>query len=158
AAIERIDVVVHPQSIIHSMVEFEDNSVLAQMSNPDMKLPIQAALTYPQKLASPLEPLDFTKIGKLEFFPLDREKFPCFDIAIDSLRRGGNLPCALNAASEEAVRAFLSGRIRFTDIAPIIAQTIDRTKRTEVSYEALLFTDESARATAQRLIENSEKK
>ena len=158
APTEKIDVVVHPQSIIHSMVEFEDNSVLAQMSYPDMTIPIQAALTYPERVRSALDPLDFVKIGKLEFFPVDHEKFPCFDIAMECLGRGGNMPCALNAASEIAVHAFLEGRIRFTDIADVLAKTAYGAERTEVTFDALCYTDKTARAAARRLIEITEKR
>ena len=152
APIDKIDVVVHPQSIIHSMVEFEDNSVLAEMSVPNMAQPIQFALTYPEKLKSSLESIDFVKLGRLEFFPLDREKFPCFDIAVNSLRKGGNFPCAMNAASEVAVQAFLKDEIAFTDIACVISSVLDSFEWLPASYTNLVKTDALARAGAQEAI------
>ena len=119
-----VEVVVHPQSVVHSMVEFADNSVLAEMSCPDMAQPIQIALTYPERLPTALESLDFTKLQKLEFFPPDRKKFPCLKLAEDCFISGGTSACILNAASEIAVDAFLSGGITFTAIARVIEETL----------------------------------
>ncbi len=152
APLEKIDVVVHPQSIIHSMVEFEDNSVLAEMSCPDMLQPIQLALTYPERLPTPLPSLDFAKIGKLEFFELDRAKFPCFDIAVNSLKSGGSTPTAMNAASEVAVRAFLKDEIAFTSIPRVIDGVLNRVQRLDCTLDGLIFTDGEARRIAEELI------
>lgn len=152
APLDCIDVVVHPQSIIHSMVEFEDNSVMAEMSNPDMRQPIQFALTYPNKLPLNLKPLDFAKLGRLEFYPLDREKFPCFDIAIESLKMGNNFPCAMNGSSEVAVNAFLKDEIKLTDIAKVIAYVLKNIEPTGVDYPSLEYTDGKARALAKEFI------
>jgi len=156
APLSKIDVIVHPQSIIHSMVEFEDNSVLAEMSVPDMRQPIQMALTYPEKKASLIKPLDLVSLGKLEFFPLEREKFPCFDLAIEALKLGDNFPTALNASSEVAVQAFLEDRILFTEIAEVISYVLGKTEREEVSLSALISTDEFARSSAKAFIKQLE--
>lgn len=119
-----IETVIQPQSIIHSMVEFEDGAVLAQMSYPTMELPISLALSYPERLATSLAPMDFTKAFSLGFEPLERKKFPCFDIALHCGERGGIMPCVLNAADETAVHAFLNGEIAFTDIYRVVEQTV----------------------------------
>ncbi len=118
-----IEVVIHPQSVIHSMVEFEDGAVKAQLGTPDMRLPIQYALTYPHRFALAGERLH---LGDLTFCEPDAGKYPCLGLAYRALEMGGNAGCALNAANEAAVEAFLSGRIRFTDIARIIERTLDK--------------------------------
>jgi 1-deoxy-D-xylulose-5-phosphate reductoisomerase len=156
APLDKIDVIVHPQSIIHSMVEFEDNSILAEMSVPDMRQPIQMALTYPEKKASLIKPLDLISLGKLEFFPVDRERFPCFNLAIEALKMGDNFPTALNASSEVAVQAFLEDRILFTDIAEVISHVLSKTDREEVTLPALLNTDMVARCKASAFIKQIE--
>jgi 1-deoxy-D-xylulose-5-phosphate reductoisomerase len=120
---DKIKVVVHPQSIVHSMVQFIDGSVKAQLSLPDMKLPIQYALGFPQRLRSPDAALDFSTAMKLEFFPPDRQKFRCLPLAYEALQRGGNIPCAMNAANEAAVAAFLAEKITFLHI-PDIVETV----------------------------------
>jgi len=114
--VSQIDVVVHPQSIIHSMVEFIDGSILAQLGLPDMKVPIQYALTYPSRVKSNMERLDFLKIRELTFEKPDTKTFPCLDLAIEALRIGGTMPAVLNAANEELVLQFLNGLITFYDI------------------------------------------
>jgi len=154
--LDRIEVVVHPQSIVHSMVEFEDNSVMAEMSNPSMLQPIQLALTYPEKKPTPMPTLDLVKLGRLEFYPLDRDKFPCFDIAVGSLKRGGCFPCAMNAASEVAVRAFLDGRILFTDIATVISKALDKAEELCLTLENLKKTDAASRLAAEDIIKGIE--
>ena len=111
---DRLDVVIHPQSVIHSMVEYVDGSVLAQMGNPDMRTPIAHALAYPERIASGVRPLDLAAIGRLDFEKPDLVRFPCLELAYDALRAGGGAPAILNAANEIAVGAFLEGRIRFT--------------------------------------------
>ncbi|MCH5373483.1 MAG: 1-deoxy-D-xylulose-5-phosphate reductoisomerase, partial [Planctomycetes bacterium] len=115
---EQIDVVIHPQSIVHSLVEFRDGSVVAQMSPPDMKLPIQYALTYPERWEGPAAKLDWSRSFSLEFLPPDRERFPALELGHEVARQGGTSGAVLNAANEAAVEAFLAGRIRFTDIVP----------------------------------------
>ena len=122
---DRIDVVVHPQSIVHSMVEFNDGSVIAQLGITDMRLPIQYACSYPERWEANLPRLDLVTAGKLEFLGADRDAFPCLDLAYRSLRAGGTLPVALNAANEVAVEAFLGARLGFTGIAHVIARTMD---------------------------------
>lgn len=117
---DRIDVVIHPQSIVHSIVEFADGSQIAQMSLPDMRLPIQYALTYPERLPSPLAPLNLWESGSLEFYSVPKDRFPAYWHLRRALELGGTAPAALNAVDEVAVAAFLNGRIRFGDIARLI--------------------------------------
>jgi len=124
---ERINVLTHPQSIIHSMVEFIDSSVKAQLSYPDMRLPIQYALSYPERLANPQLPrLDWSQISRLTFEPPDLDTFPCLKLAIEAGSRGGTCPAVLSAADEMAVDLFLSRRIRFIDIARYVEQALDQ--------------------------------
>jgi len=118
---EKINIVVHPQSIIHSMVEFADGAVIAQMGHPDMREPIQYALSFPERLALDNKKLDFAELGSLTFEKPDMDKFPCLALAFEAIGRGGNIPCAMNAANEAAVAAFLQDRIRFYDIPDIIS-------------------------------------
>ena len=118
---EKINIVVHPQSIIHSMVEFADGAVIAQMGHPDMREPIQYALSFPERLTLDNKKLDFAELGSLTFEKPDLEKFPCLALAFEAIGRGGNIPCAMNAANEAAVAAFLQDRIRFYDIPDIIS-------------------------------------
>jgi 1-deoxy-D-xylulose-5-phosphate reductoisomerase len=122
---ERIDVVVHPQSIVHSMVELSDGSVIAQLGVTDMRLPIQYACSYPERWEAALPSLDLVKAGPLEFMPPDDERFPCLALAYRALRSGGTLPIVLNAANEVAVEAFLAGTLGFTSIARVIAAAMD---------------------------------
>ena len=123
---EKIEVLLHPESIIHSMVEFVDNSVLAQLGNPDMRVPIQYALTYPERLETPTLPLDLAKIGKLHFREMDYVRYPALRMAFDSGKAGGSYPTVFNAANEIAVARFLRGEITFLQIEDIIARTLDR--------------------------------
>lgn len=125
---ERIDVIIHPQSVIHSMVELRDGSVLAQLGVADMRLPIQYALSYPMRWDSPVAPLDFVRSGPLEFDVPDRSRFPCLDLAYRALRGDGGLTAVLNAANEVAVATFLEGKISFTTIPSLIEQTMDAYK------------------------------
>jgi 1-deoxy-D-xylulose-5-phosphate reductoisomerase len=122
----RLDVLIHPQSIVHALVELLDGSVLAQLSRTDMVVPIQYALTWPDRAASPLAPLDLARADALEFHHVDPGKFPLFALARTALEEGESLPAALNAANEVAVAAFLAGRIRFGGIAGVVAQTLER--------------------------------
>ena len=114
-----IHVLVHPESVIHSMVEFEDGAVIAQLGCPDMREPIQFALSFPQRLSLNNRKLDFASLGAITFFEPDRQKFPALDLAVGAIKRGGNAPCALNAANEAAVAAYLAGKIGFYDITDI---------------------------------------
>ena len=118
----------HPQSVIHSMVELRDGSVLAQLGVADMRLPIQYALSYPMRWDSPVAPLDFVRSGPLEFDVPDRSRFPCLDLAYRALRGDGGLTAVLNAANEVAVATFLEGKISFTTIPSLIEQTMDAYK------------------------------
>lgn len=118
---EKINIVVHPQSIIHSMVEFADGAIIAQMGHPDMREPIQYALSFPERLTLDNKKLDFAELGSLTFEKPDMDKFPCLALAFEAIGRGGNIPCAMNAANEAAVAAFLQDRIRFYDIPDIIS-------------------------------------
>ncbi len=122
---EQIEVVIHPQSVIHSMVEFVDGSVVAQLSPPDMRLPIQYALTYPERHAAPGPRLDLTRPVSLDFEPPDRETFPCLDLGFEVMRRGGTAGAALNAANEAAVSRFLAGEIGFLDIPRACRVAVD---------------------------------
>jgi 1-deoxy-D-xylulose-5-phosphate reductoisomerase len=151
---DRIDVVVHPRSIVHSMVEFRDGSILAQMGVPDMRIPIAYALAWPERIPQPGSLLDLTRAGALEFFEPDRERFPGLDLAYAAGRAGGTAPAVLNGANEIAVEAFLQGRIRFTDMAATIKEVLSRHERDEVrSVEDVLRADRWARETAQSIIE-----
>ena len=153
APADKIDVVLHRESVVHSMVAFEDGAVLAQMSAPSMELPIQLALTYPERLSCALPTPDFAKLGALRFETVDEARYPCFTVVKECAREGGSLPCVLNAAGEIAVRAFLGGQIKYTKIAQILEGTLFRFAREEVSdYAQLLETDERARAIANQLI------
>jgi 1-deoxy-D-xylulose-5-phosphate reductoisomerase len=124
-AYDAIEVVVHPQSIVHSMVETTDGATLAQLSHPDMRLPIGYALAYPDRLPVPFGAIDWEKVGPLTFEPPDRDAFPCLDLAYRAGRLGGAAPAWLNGANEVAVAAFLEGRIRWVDIPAIIAAVLD---------------------------------
>lgn len=153
APLSKIHTIVQPESIIHSMVEFDDGCIMAQMSYPTMELPIQLALTYPDRLDCGLKPLDFEALGKIHFLPLERKKFPCYDLALTSAELGDNYPCALNGAGEVAVRAFLDGRIAFKEIAKTIQSALEKTERMKAeSYEILKDTDTRARMHAQAFV------
>ena len=123
---EKIHVVVHPESVIHSMVEFEDGAVIAQLGRPDMRLPIALAMAYPERLPLDGKRLDFNELKDLTFFEPDREKFPCLQLAFDAIGRGGNIPCAMNAANEVAVAAYLKDRIGFYDIPRVISSVMEQ--------------------------------
>lgn len=150
---QQIETVVHPQSVIHSMVEFDDGAVLAQMSYPTMELPIQLALTYPERFSCDLPSLDFEKLGSLRFLPFAREDFPCYDLALKALEAGDNYPCALNGAGEVAVHAFLEGKIPFLAIADTMEYALCKTERNKANtYEVLKQTDARARAYAEQYV------
>lgn len=151
---EKIDVVVHPQSIVHSLVEFCDGSVLAQLGVPDMRLPIQYALSWPERYSVSFEQLDLVKAGLLTFEAPDLEAFPSLAIAIECGKAGGTLPCAFNAANEEAVYAFLDNKIKYLDIPYITGKVADAHKNiTKPTIEDIEAADKEARAMAQTLIQ-----
>ena len=153
---ERVDVIVHPQSIVHSMVEFIDGSILAQMSTTDMCFPIQYAVTYPDRLANGLKPLDFAELGKLEFEAPRRDAFPAIDLAMRAGTKGGTLPAVLNAANEVAVDAFINGKIGFTDIWRVVAQTMDaHVWNAGETLEALIAADKDARELAVKFLKET---
>ena len=147
---DEIEIVVHPESVVHSMIELVDGSVIAQLGVTDMRHAIQYALTYPERHESAaLPPLDLTKLGALHFEPPDVERFPCLGLAYRALRAGGTLAAAMNAANEEAVSAFLAGRIRLTDIARTIEAVMDAHETRAVSsLDVVLEVDGQARAAA----------
>lgn len=142
----RIEVVVHRESVIHSMVEYQDNAVVAQLGVPDMAVPIQYALTYPRRMPSPAGELDLCALGKLTFYPPDREAFPCLELCREALRRGGLVPAAANGANEQAVALFLEGKIGFLDIPRLVEAAMDRQAPGVVTLEAVLEADREARA------------
>jgi 1-deoxy-D-xylulose-5-phosphate reductoisomerase len=150
AAWEQIDVVVHPQSLIHSMVEFADGSVKAQMGPPDMRLPIQYALFYPERRANDALPrLDTTVPTSMTFEPMDPSRYPCFKLALESGRKGGTYPAVLCAADEVAVQLFLKGGIKFTDIPRVVEKTLDGHRPPQgSSLEEILDADRWARDKA----------
>ena len=148
----QIHVVVHPESIIHSMVEFEDGAVIAQLGCPDMRLPIALAMAYPRRLPLEGKRLDFGALHGLTFFEPDKEKFPCLQLAFDAIERGGNIPCAMNAANEAAVAAFLKDRIGFYDIPRTISRVVERIGFVEnPSLDDIFATHEEAFRMAESL-------
>ncbi len=156
AAPEQIEVVVHPQSVIHSMVEYIDGSVLAQLGNPDMRTPIAYALGYPNRIASGVAPLNLLEIAKLEFEAPDTKRFPCLQLAYDALQLGGTAPAILNAVNEVAVAAFLNNEIHFLDIPILIEKALASIKSEPVtSLAQLIDIDNEARHFAQNGIAKS---
>lgn len=150
---EKIQVLIHPQSIVHSAVQFADGAIKAQLGAPDMRIPIQYAFSYPNRLPMKAERLDLLAAGNLTFEAPDEERFPCLPLAYEALSRGGNVPCTLNAANEVANLAFRNNRIKFTDISKIIKETIKDTAYTQAhSLDDLIETDKEARAIAEKLI------
>jgi 1-deoxy-D-xylulose-5-phosphate reductoisomerase len=146
---EAIEVVVHPQSVVHSLVEYCDGSVLAQLASPDMRVPIAHALAWPQRHGSGARALDLFDVARLDFEPPDRARFPCLDLAYQALAAGGTAGAVLNAANEVAVQAFLDGRLGFTGIAAVVAATLDALPATPAdSLDAILAADGAARRVA----------
>lgn len=146
---DQIEVVVHPESIIHSMVEFDDGAVLAQLAHPDMREPIQYALSYPDRLTLDNRKLNFAELGQLTFFAPDIEKFPALGLAYEAIALGGNMPCIMNAANEVAVKAFLDGEIGFYDISGIIGETMSGVDFvSEPDLDTIFMTDREAAAKA----------
>ena len=148
-----IQIVIHPQSVIHSLVQYVDGSVLAQLGNPDMRTPIAHALAWPERLAAGVSPLDLFAVGRLDFAPPSLDRFPCLSLAIQAAETGGTAPAILNAANEVAVAAFLEGRIGFTRIAEVVDRTLERLPVQTVAaggLETLLEADRQARSLAEQ--------
>lgn len=152
---DQIDVVVHPQSIVHSLVLLCDGAALAHLGYPDMRVPISYALHYPERVDVPLRPLDLAELGRLEFEPPDPAAFPCLRLAYEAGRAGGTAPCVLNAANEVAVHAFLQGRLSFLGIPAVVEDTLERLEPQPVrAFESLYAADREAREVAAELIAN----
>jgi len=150
---ERIEIVVHPQSIVHSMVAYSDGSVKAQLGLPDMRLPIRYALNYPERLPSACRKMSVADYANLTFEAPDREKFPLLDMAFDAIHRGGNVPCALNAANEIAVAAFLADRIGFMQMPEVVAEAVSRNRFiASPTYDDYVATNAEIRKIAEELI------
>ncbi|MBI3141006.1 MAG: 1-deoxy-D-xylulose-5-phosphate reductoisomerase [Rhodocyclales bacterium] len=155
----RIEVVIHPQSVIHSMVEYADGSVIAQLGNPDMRTPIAHALAYPERIDAGVAPLDLLHTGALSFERPDFDRFPCLRLAYEALERGGNAPAVLNAANEEAVAAFLAGELAFTRIAAVIETALAEVAQAGVScLDDVLAADAAGRAAAQGCLEGGRRR
>ncbi|MBR7792113.1 1-deoxy-D-xylulose-5-phosphate reductoisomerase [Undibacterium sp. FT147W] len=153
APADMIEVVIHPQSVIHSMVSYNDGSVLAQLGNPDMRTPIAYGLAYPERIASGVSPLDLVKVSKLNFEAPDFARFPCLSLAYQALKTGGSAPTILNASNEIAVQAFLDGKIGFRAIDQLIAACMDKIAVTPVTdLDGILAVDAEARAVAQTIV------
>src|SRR5208337_4317097 len=151
---DQIDVIIHPQSTIHSMVEFIDGSVIAQLGPTDMRMPIQYALTYPRRVASKGVELDWSKFHRLDFAKASARRFSCLRLAREALKKGGALPCALNAADEVAVAAFLEKRLAFSGIPEVIERVLRRTPRMKFeSMEDVLTADAEARRVAREEVD-----
>jgi 1-deoxy-D-xylulose-5-phosphate reductoisomerase len=151
---ERIDILIHPQSVVHSMVEYVDGSVLAQLGSPDMRVPIAYALAWPERMATPAERLDLAAIGKLEFEEPDLQRFPALRIARQALEEGGAAPTVLNAANEIAVGCFLAGRIGFMDIASLVEQTLGQSRAAApASIDEVVALDRTTRDAMAVMIE-----
>jgi 1-deoxy-D-xylulose-5-phosphate reductoisomerase len=149
----QIDVIVHPESIIHSMVEYQDGSIIAQLGIPDMRIAISYSLSFPEHTSNDLPPLSLEKVGSLTFEPPDMVRFPCLRLALESLEAGGTAPVVLNAANETGVAAFLEERIEFLDIGVIIAETLERSRVCRVEdLDTVLASDADARRTAEEVM------
>lgn len=156
-SIHQIEVLIHPQSIVHSMVEFRDGAIIGQMGLPDMRIPIAYALSYPERLDLTMPRLDLTKTGGLTFENPDMEKFPCLSYAYEAIKAGGTMPAVLNSSNEIAVRGFLQGRIGFLDIERIVGETMGRHEIRRVeTMEDVLIADNWAREEAERMINRIE--
>ena len=151
---DKLETVIHPQSVVHSMVRYADGSVLAQMGTPDMRTPIAYCLGLPERIASGVPPLDFAALSALTFEMPDYRRFPCLELAYQAMQAGGGVPCVLNAANEIAVAAFLAGRIRFTDIAHTVRHCLEQDfSGSHHSLEGLLDLDAAARRTAEAFVQ-----
>ena len=149
----RINVVVHPESIIHSMVEYADGTVMAQLGQPDMRGPIQYALGYPYRLPSESRKLDFASLGSISFQAPDPDRFPAMQLAREALRKGGNMPCIMNAANEVAVAAFLQGKTGFYGITDTVERCMNGVDFVEnPDLDTIFLTDEAASARAKEIL------
>ena len=154
--VEKIQVLVHPQSIVHSAVQFTDGTIKAQLGAPDMRMPIQYALSFPERLASDFPRADLLRLGRLTFEKPDLERFPNLGLAYEAVHRGGNMPCALNAANEVANLAFREGRCGFLQMSDIIAGTMARTPFiAKPTYENYVESDREARRIAEDILINN---
>jgi len=150
---EHIQVIMHPQSVIHSLVEYVDGSVLAQLGNPDMKTPIAHALAWPDRINAGVKRLDLLEIAQLDFESPDLDRFPCLKLAYDAMKMGGTSTAILNAANEVAVAELLNGRIRFTNIAEVVEATLNNVTSNEIStLDDVMADDLTAREYAQSII------
>jgi len=154
--LQRIEVLVHPQSIVHAMVHLRDGSLLAMMSSPDMRIPIQYALSYPERWPADWKPLDLARLGTLSFEPPDLERFPCLALGMDAARRGGTVPAVLNAADETLVEALLAGRIHFSDLPPLLGDVVAAHEpEPATDLETILAADAWARAQVESRLEGA---
>ena len=154
--LERLRIVVHPQSVIHSMVEYRDGSTLAQLGPSDMRVPIASCLAYPARMDTPCQPLDLAAIGELSFFAPDEERFPATRLAREAAHAGGGTPAVLNAANEVAVAAFLAGQIGFTQIASVVAKTLEHyIPDAPMRLDEVLMVDQEARQRAQEILKQN---
>lgn len=152
APLEKVEAIIHPESIIHSMVEFCDGAIMAQLGYPSMEIPIQLALTYPKRYETGVPFLSLA--GKtLHFDNIDTDRFPCFSLALDAYKKGGLYPCAMNAANEAAVMLYLEDKIKFYDIAELISYATEKAQNGEVTYDNLVFADAEARIAVQKKAE-----
>lgn len=152
APLEKVEAIIHPESIIHSMVEFCDGAIMAQLGYPSMEIPIQLALTYPKRYETGVPFLSLA--GKtLHFDNIDTDRFPCFSLALDAYKKGGLYPCAMNAANEAAVMLYLEDKIKFYDIAELISYATEKVQNGEVTYDNLVFADAEARRAVQKKAE-----
>ncbi len=150
----KVNVVIHPQSIVHAMVSYKDGSMLSHMGFPDMRVPIAHALAWPERIESGVEDLDITKCSNLEFHEPDFDRFPCLRLALDVQKKGGSAPTIMNAANEIAVQSFLDGVIKFSDIYNVVLNTVENVEPVSMdSVQAILQIDQSARDYANRKIE-----
>jgi 1-deoxy-D-xylulose-5-phosphate reductoisomerase len=155
-SVDDVQVVVHPESIIHSMVSYQDGSVIAQMGRPDMRTPIAHALAWPERVSSGVEPLDFFEVSGLHFEEPDTDRFPLLRLAFEAQREGGTAPAILNAANEVAVDAFLHERVAFLQLATIVERTLESSKISPASdLSTIIEADSNARVTARRLLDQA---
>lgn len=158
APLDKIDVLIHPESIVHSMVEFSDGAILAQMGIPSMETPIQLALTYPERFPTLLKPLDLRN-KTLSFKEVDLNRYPCFKLVLDAAEKGGVFPCAVSAADEAAVKLYLDGKIKYTEIYDYAAYALDKTKSVPVTIDNLDYVDARSRGlVARRFAETGDNK
>lgn len=156
-SVDQIEVLVHPQSVIHSLVQYADGSVLAQLGSPDMRTPIAYALAWPERMQAPVERLSLAEIGQLTFAAPDLERFPCLGLAMDALKAGGAAPAILNAANEIAVEAFLAGRVGFMDISSVVKATLDSVDMKAPQSLSMVFEiDSAARRSARTIVTDFE--